>query len=277
MNFLQISRDGFNILLNLRTNQFIMKVLIIEDEISASKFLVQLLKEIDPEIEVVHVLDSVKSSIVYLRKHNDFELIIMDIQLGDGICFEIFKEIEITQPIIFTTAYDQYAIEAFKVNSIYYILKPLKKKELCNALLKYKNTKVDTQAIFQQMQLLFKEAKYIPETYTSTFLIPSKSGLVPLRVEDFSFFYIEMNIVRGVTFSNKSYVLDKTISELEEELNPQLFYRANRQLLVSRNAIGRVYHYLYGKLKISTQPEFKEPIIISKAKSRIFKNWLTTH
>ncbi|WP_024771368.1 LytR/AlgR family response regulator transcription factor [Aquimarina macrocephali] len=254
-----------------------MKVLIIEDEVSASKLLVQLLNEINPEIEVVKVLDSVKSSIVYLKTHDDFELIMMDVQLGDGICFEIFKEVKITQPIIFTTAYDQYAIEAFKVNSIYYILKPLKKEELNNALLKYKNSKVDTQAIFQQMELLFKRAKNVSENYTSTFLIPSKSGLVPLKVENFSFFHIEMNIVRGVTFSNKSYILDKTISELEEELNPQLFYRANRQLLVNRNAIGRVYHYLYGKLKISTQPEFKEPIIISKAKSKIFKSWLTTH
>ncbi|WP_281988683.1 LytR/AlgR family response regulator transcription factor [Aquimarina aggregata] len=255
-----------------------MKVLIIEDEVSAKKYLIQLLNKIDPNIEIVKTIDSVKSAVKYLKKENDFELIFMDIQLGDGICFEIFEQTFVDIPIIFTTAYDQYAIEAFKVNSVYYLLKPIKEEDLENALLKFKKTRTHINHQHDQLNMFLKKMQGGSKNkHTTTFLISDKNALLPIKTKDFSFFFIESNIVRGVTFSNKSYALDKTISELEEELDSELFYRVNRQLLVNRNGVDRVYNHFYGKVKIDVTPEFDGPIIISKAKVKTFKSWLVSH
>ncbi len=253
-----------------------MRVIIIEDEIVATKYLSKILNKMDQEVEVVKTLDSVKSSIKYLKKYKGFELIFADVQLGDGICFEIFKEVAISVPVVFTTAYDEYAIKAFKLNSIDYILKPLKQEDIEFAIEKYKQGKMNSQSALDQITSLIKVPESKPLRCINTLLIQSRSGLVPVKVNKFSFFYLESNIVRGVTASNKSYVIDKTISELEEGLSPELFYRANRQLLVHHDAVDRVYHYYHGKLRISVEPNFDDTIIISKAKSKDFKNWLTS-
>ncbi|WP_299257669.1 LytTR family DNA-binding domain-containing protein [uncultured Aquimarina sp.] len=249
-----------------------IKAIIVEDEIAASKNLINLLYQENPEIEIIEVLDSVKSSVQYFSKYTDFDLIFMDIHLGDGICFEIFEEIELNTPIIFTTAYDQYAIEAFKINSLYYILKPIREKELMNAIAKFKkNAHILEQ---KQFNLLLKSLKTSKQKYHTSFLIPNRGDIIPVKVKDFAFFYIKMGVVRGITFSQTSFTMDKKIQELEKELNPELFYRVNRQFIINREAVGKINYPFYGKIKVTVTPEIDDSIIISKAKAKDFKNWL---
>ena len=251
-----------------------MKVVLIEDEITAAKYLIKLLNKIDQRIEVICTLDSVKSSVRYFKKYNDYDLIITDVQLGDGICFEIFEEISVSAPVIFTTAYDHYAIKAFKLNSLDYILKPIKQDDLEFAVDKYQKAQKNSKNVLDQVTSLMKATESKSKTYTRTLLIPNRDSLIPVKVDSFSFFYLESNIVRGITNSGNIHIIYKTISELEDEVDPNHFYRANRQLLVNRNGIDRVHNHYHGKLKISMTPNFEDDIIISKAKSKGFKNWL---
>ncbi len=255
-----------------------MKVIIIEDELKATKYLIKLLHKLDPLIEVVKTLDSVKSSVRYLKKHNSFELIFSDVQLGDGISFEIFDEVDVSVPVIFTTAFDQYAIKAFKLNSIDYVLKPIKEEDLEFSIEKYKKGKIGSQNVLEKVTSLLKTSESDSNDLTvHTLLIQSRSGLVPVKTREFSFFYVENTTVIGIITSKNRFIVDKTIGELEKELDPILFFRVNRQMLVHRDAIDRVYHYYHGKMRISVTPTFDDDIIISKAKVKNFKNWLTAH
>ncbi len=248
---------------------------IVEDEIAASKNLIDLLYREHPEVKVIQVLDSVKSAIRYFIAHPDVDLIFMDVHLGDGICFEIFEAIEIYTPIIFTTAYDQYAMETFKVNSLYYVLKPIQKKELVHALTKFqKNAQIGLQ---HQVHFLLESLQTNAKSYPSTLLIPNRGDIIPVRVKDFAFFYIKMGVVRGITFSHESFTMDKKMQELSEELAPDLFYRVNRQFIINRNAVNKINYPFYGKIKVTVTPEIEEQIIISKAKAKDFKNWLISH
>ncbi|WP_271764764.1 LytR/AlgR family response regulator transcription factor [Aquimarina algiphila] len=250
----------------------IIKAVIVEDELAASKNLVDLLHRENPEIEIIAVLDSVKSTVRYFKEHQDFELIFMDVHLGDGICFEIFEEIELNKPIIFTTAHDQYAIETFKVNSMYYLLKPIQQKELTNAILKFK--KNNYNSIQKQFDVLFENIKTKRQHYCSTFLIPNRGDIIPIKVKDFAFFYINRGVVRGVTFLAGSYTMEKKMQELEKDLDPEVFYRVNRQFIINRDAVDKINYPFYGKIKVTVIPEIDENIIISKEKSKDFKNWL---
>ncbi len=249
-----------------------IRAVIVEDEIAASKNLIDLLYRENPEIEIIEVLDSVKSAVRYFKAEKDFDLVFMDVNLGDGICFEIFEKIKLNTPIIFTTAYDQYAIEAFKVNSLYYLLKPIHKKELVNAITKFK--KNTHNGVQKQFDLLVESLKTNRKKYHSTLLIPNRGDVIPVRVKDFAFFYIKTGIVRGITFSEGSYIMDKKIQELEKELDPQSFYRVNRQFIINRDAVGKINYPFYGKIKVTVIPEIDDSIVISKAKAKDFKYWL---
>lgn len=253
-----------------------MKAVLIEDEISACKNFTFLLNQIDVSIEVVAVLDSVKSAIDYFKNNQKPDIIFMDVHLGDGIAFEIFEAIKITTPIIFTTAYDQYAIKAFKLNSVDYLLKPINKNELSNALVKFKETHINTYDI-SQMQKVLVEIKQQYKKYQATFLVQHKDALIPVKTEDFAFFHININRVKGVTHKNESFVLDKKMEDLEKELDPTLFYRINRQFIAQRTAIGKINYSFNGKLKITVYPKFNESILISKAKATHFKEWMRTY
>ncbi len=251
-----------------------MRLVIIEDELAASDHLLFLLKSIDDSIQVVKILDSVNTSVDYFSKSPEVDLILMDIHLADGVSFEIFDQVSINIPVIFTTAYNQYAIKAFKVNSIDYILKPIDRNELSLAFDKFNNQNKKTNIEQIQMQSVLELLKKKAKNYKSTYLVHQRDELIPIKTEDIAFCFIDTGIVRGVLYGGKTFFLDKKLEDLEEELNPATFYRANRQFIINRNAIKSIKSYFNGKLIINTDPPSKERIVVSKIKATAFKRWV---
>lgn len=250
-----------------------MKVIIVEDEISAHENLIYLLHQIDPSIEIIKVLDGVRSAIEYFRRAEEVDLLFMDVQLGDGIAFEIFESVSISTPIIFTTAFDQYAIRAFKLNSVDYLLKPINKGELENGLAKFRNQ--DRKTSLDQIQSILEELKGKSRKYKATFLVDQREYLIPISVKDIAFFYMKSGLVRGATFESKSFLIDRKMEDLETELDPTIFYRINRQFIIHRAAFKKIYYGINGKLSISLIINFEGSIVVSKAKAKHFKNWMT--
>ncbi len=253
-----------------------MKAIIVEDEIAASENLAFLLHSIDPTIEILKVLDSVKSAIDYFSTPNEAELVFMDIHLADGISFEIFEKVTITIPLIFTTAYDQYAIKAFKVNSIDYLLKPINEEELSEAIDKFKDRVKVEKPINDQIEGVLQLLQTKSKSYKTTYLVQKRDELIPVKTEDMAYFFIETGIVKGITFENQAFIIDKKVEDIEEEIDPSIFYRVNRQLIVNRNAIVNIKYYFNGKLIVNTNPKFEERIVVSKAKATDFKNWMNS-
>ena len=251
-----------------------MKVVIVEDEIAASENLIYLLNSIDSTIEILSVIDSVDTAVNYFSIKNDVELIFMDIHLADGISFDIFKKVTINIPVIFTTAYDQYAMQAFKVNSIDYLLKPINEEELGEAIAKFKKIGRVEKPINDQMEGVLQLLQAKTRTYKKTYLVQRRDELIPIKIDDLAYFHIETGIVKGVTFENQTFIIDKKLEDIENEIDPTIFYRANRQFVVNRNAISNIKYYFNGKLIVNTNPRFEERIIISKAKATEFKNWV---
>jgi len=253
-----------------------MKVVIVEDEIAASENLTYILNSIDDTIQVLKILDSVKSAITYFSKPSEAELVFMDIHLADGISFEIFEKVTINTPVIFTTAYDQYAIQAFKVNSIDYLLKPIDEEELSHAIEKFKKTTKDIKPLNNQMEGMLAFLQANNKTYKTSYLVQKRDELIPVKTQDIAYFYIETGIVKAITFSNEAYILNKKLEEVEEEINPENFHRVNRQFILNRNSVTTINFYFNSKLIINVTPPFKERIIASKAKASDVKNWLNT-
>ena len=251
-----------------------MKAIIIEDEHSAVLNLEHLLKSIDAKIQIVATMDTVTDAIDFFQKEKSYDVVFMDIHLADGNSFEIFKEVKPRSPIIFTTAYEQYAIKAFKVNSIDYLLKPIQENELKNAIEKLKQTQSQLPISNQQMQGLFNLIQGQKKSYRQSYLVQKGDILTPIASNDFAFFYIQNGVVRGTTIENVTYHLDGKLEDLENDLNPQEFYRANRQYLVQRSAIKNLSIYFNGRLIVNVIPEAKEQIIVSKANAPKFKAWL---
>ncbi|SDX43032.1 two component transcriptional regulator, LytTR family [Lutibacter oricola] len=252
-----------------------MKVIIVEDEVLASENLIYLLKNIDPNIEVLKVLDSVKSSINFFSKPIEADLIFMDIHLADGLSFEIFDKVTVKTPLIFTTAYDQYAIKAFKVNSVDYLLKPLNEEELADAIIKF-NSIVKTEPTINNSQIesVLQLLNSNNKTFKSTYLVQSRDELIPLKISDIAYFYIEVGIIKAITLDNKSFIINEKLESIVEEIDTSKFYRVNRQFVVNREAVLKIKFYFNGKLVLKTNPPFKERIIVSKAKATEFKNWM---
>lgn len=246
-----------------------MKTLIIEDEVLAAQALRKLLGEVSPEAEVVAVLETVKESIEWLESNDMPELLFMDIHLADGSSFSIFEKTEITCPVIFTTAYDEYALKAFEVNSIDYLLKPINKKDLRRAMGKYKSLVIGRN----QMQKFMMQMEPQQKHYRSCFLMPERDKLVPLPVSNIAYVYIDTKTVKIVTFEHKNYYMNITLDDLMDMIDPALFFRANRQFIVARSAIKDISIWFGNKLAVNLSIEVPEKIIISKAKVSEFKTW----
>jgi DNA-binding LytR/AlgR family response regulator len=248
-----------------------MKALIIEDEILASKHLLNVLEEIK-DISVITVLESITQTIDWFGKNQQPDIVFMDIHLADGSAFEIFKRINIPCPIIFTTAYDEYALKAFKVNSIDYLLKPIEIADVQAALKKLKglsNEETMQSAINNLISSFRKAAKY-----KTHFLIPSKGDkLIPVQTSDLAFFYIDAGIVRAFSIDGKTYKFDFTLDELADLLDPDLFFRANRQYIISRAAIKDIDIWFNSRLSVNLKISVPEKILISKARIAEFKRW----
>lgn len=252
-----------------------MEIIIIEDEIYNLRLLEGMIKKIRPEWLVVQTFESVKDSVNWLRKNPHPDLFFMDIQLADGLCFSIFDEVEIQSMVIFTTAYDNYAIQAFKVNSIDYLLKPFREKDLEASIEKYEHyRKINEPAGSQDYSDILEAIRYGKKKYRKRFLVSRGDAWFKLAVEDVACFYSENKITTAVTFHNQNYVIDFPLESLEEELDPEVFFRANRQVIVNIDAIVKIENYFGGKLKVRLNPPFADEIIISRLKAISFRKWV---
>ena len=253
------------------------KVVIIEDEAIAAQRLSHLLGEVSPESTVEQVLQSVEETVEWFSAHPFPDLVFMDIHLADGNAFRIFDKVSFPCPIIFTTAYDQYALQAFKVNSIDYLLKPIGKEDLQRALDKWailSGNGNDTTGN-QQLDALVKMFSQQSQRYPSYFLIPVKDKLVPLAVNEIACFYLEDKVSRALTYPGKTVVIGKPLDVIAEQLDPGLFFRANRQFVVAHKAIESISMWFGGKLNLSLSVKVPERILISKARVPEFKEWYT--
>lgn len=251
-----------------------MKVVIVEDELAASENLMFMLKNIEPNIEVLAVLDSVKSAVKYFVKSQEADLVFMDIHLADGISFEIFDMVKIKAPIVFTTAYDQYTLQAFKVNSIDYLLKPIDEEELALSLEQYRDQFGDKGLLTDQVEGLLNLINVQQKTYKSMYLVHHKDQLIPVKTENIAYLYIETGIVKAVTNDRQTYIIEQKLEDIEDELDPMDFHRLNRQFIVRRDAITGIQQYFNGKLIVSVIPPHDDRIVVSKAKATEFKDWM---
>ncbi len=256
-----------------------MKIAIIEDEPKIAESLKLILMEIDPSIYVMKILSSVKSSVEWLRvNQSSCDLLFMDINLTDGLSFEIFNQIESNTPIVFLTAYDQYALDAFKVNGVDYILKPFDKTKIKQSLKKFKSlTQTGSNPLNAEslQHLLEVVASKTITNKRKSYLVYHQDKLIPLAVDDISWFYKSNKVTYACTISNKKYVIDDVLDKIQNEVSSENFYRANRQFIVSKNAIENIAIYFNGRLIVNILPKPDEKIIVSKAKATDFKNWLS--
>lgn len=258
-----------------------MKLIIIEDEKAAVRNLLSLLAEVRPEAEVIAVIDSIADTLEWFAHHPQPDLLLMDIHLADGSAFEIFEHVRITCPIIFTTAYDEYALRAFKVNSIDYLLKPIGKSDIEHALAKLEllhttdvSGETHADAHTDEFLKLIRSLKK-QESYKSHFLIPLKGDkLLPLSVETIRLFYIKGCQVKAVLADGTEHTFVQTLDELTDCLDPARFFRINRQYLVSREAIRDIDLWFNSRLSINLRHEtLPEKILVSKARVTEFKEW----
>jgi two-component system response regulator LytT len=250
-----------------------MKILIIEDERHNANRLQAMVKEINPDFVVCGILESVSDSIEWLTNHPSPDLILMDVRLADGLCFEIFSSCKVTAPVIFTTAYDEYAIRAFKVNSIDYLLKPIHRPELEAALSKFQKLTTNYQqdpAIADLIDIIKKQGA----NYRSRFLIPLSDGYKSIGVDEIDYIYSEFKVTHLVANNTQVYATSQTMDELEEQLDPTLFFRANRQHIISLGIIKDINNYFNGKLKVAINKYPEAEILISREKAVSFKQWL---
>lgn len=247
-----------------------MRAIIIEDENLAADHLQRILLDIN-DIQVVAVLDTIKATIEWFEGSSHPELVFMDIHLADGSAFKIFDHVNIICPIIFTTAYDEYAIKAFNVNSIDYLLKPITRQKVEKALNKLKRMKGETSRQSEIQQLLSFLTR--EKLYKTHFLVPAKgSRLVPLLAKDIAYIHIEDGLVKALT-PDGSFVLDNTMDELAAELNPFEFFRANRQFIISKSSIKEVDFWFNNRLSVNLKVSVPEKILISRVRVSEFRKW----
>ena len=251
-----------------------MRAIIVEDERLAADNLMKILIQIGT-IEVVTILDSVSETVDWFRKNEIPEILFLDIHLADGYAFEIFEMVEINCPVVFTTAYDEYALKAFKVNSIDYLLKPLDIISVRNSLEKHKRLTAQSLNPVSELKNLIGFFKK-QSSYKSNFLVPSKGDkLIPLNTDDVMYFFIDYGTVKAVTDEGNSLKIDKTLDEISELLNPEMFFRINRQVIISRKAIKDIDLWFNQRLSLNLNVTAPGKIIISKARIPEFKEWFT--
>ena len=252
-----------------------MKVLIIEDEEPAAKRLHKMLKEIEPGFNILDNIVSVSSAIKWFNENESPDLVFSDIQLSDGLSFEIFKTVNLTSPIIFTTAYDQYAIEAFKVNSIDYLLKPIKKDELANAVNKFKKIFASAAPPAFDINKLLQSINPGAPEYKKRFVVRYGEHIKTIDITQVSYFYTEEKINFLKTKDNYSYPIDYNLDKLETMLDPERFFRINRQFIISIDSIGEMFSFSKSRVKINLKPPINLDTIVSTERSPHFKVWLS--
>lgn len=251
-----------------------MRILVVEDESPAADRLIALLRQQRPGAEILAVLDSVEDTIDWLHKHPQPDLLLLDIQLADGQSFEIFEAQPIDIPVIFTTAYDQYAIRAFDVNSIDYLLKPIESDALARALARYEQRRpqvaTDWQAVLSQLQ----QAQAGAATYQQRFLVRIGDQYRSIPIEQVAYVMAAEGLVLLVEQGGRQYPVDFKVEELAERLDPQRFYRINRKFIVSVESIGKIHSWFNSRLRLDLTPPAEPEVIVSRERVHDFKAWL---
>jgi DNA-binding LytR/AlgR family response regulator len=246
-----------------------MKIVIIEDEFFSAEKLSHQLQQIDTSIEILAILPSVESCLSWFRSHAEPDLIFSDIQLEDKESFELFRQLPIQAPIIYTTAYNQYAIQAFKQNSVDYLLKPIDIEELRAALKKYES---------QHYRMLKKGLAFntekLKEDYKERFLVKKGNGLVVIKIPEVAYFKSEQKLSFLVTFDHHKYAIEPTLDQLTEQLDPRKFNRISRSRLISLDCIRKIHPHFNGRLKLELHPAEEEEVFVSRERVQAFKEWL---
>ncbi len=251
-----------------------MRVVIIEDEQFASMRLKKMIHEYDPNIEILAELESVENSVNWFQNNAEPDLIFLDIHLEDDLSFAIFERVKISCPIIFTTAFDEYAIKAFKLKSIDYLLKPIVQDELVRALEKYKEFKGDAKDETIDLQNLYNIIVNKQQSFRERLSISFGAKIKTLKIEEIAYFSSEEGMTYAYLFDKACYPVDISLDKLGEELNPDAFFRINRKLLISINAIKDVHVYPKSRLKLDLNPKFIQETFVSLDKVTAFKIWL---
>lgn len=253
-----------------------MKTLIIEDEQLAADKLIKLIYQYDPGIEIIDQLETIEDSVEWFAQNPAPDLLFLDIHLADGLSFEIFEQVVVQCPIIFTTAYDQYAIRAFKTKSVDYLLKPIKLSDLSRALEKYKELFSQKQHpdFKEEMRALASLIKGKEISYKSRFLVRVGNLIKSISIEEIAYFFFEDRTTLLMTKDKHKYPVRHTLDELEEILDPHQFNRANRQFIISIDAIHKIHPWFKGRLKLDLMPPQNIDLVISSEKTKYFKEWL---
>ena len=249
-----------------------MRVAIIEDETAAAQNLTAVIKKIYPNVEIVATIDTVVDSVEFFRSAPALDLVFMDIHLAHGAPFRIFDSVDITTPIIFTTAYDQYALEAFKVNSVDYLLKPINEESVRRAIDKWQRLTSGERTEYTS------RVANVAQTHNSEnqiFLVHFRDKIIPLQTQDVAFFHTFEERVTAYCFDGNRYIVEQTMESLQNRLSPQHFFRANRQFIISRKAVKDISVWFGSRLSANLTLDTPEKIIIPKARVHEFKAWLT--
>ncbi len=247
-----------------------MNILIIEDEAAAANHLKFLIAQLGIPHHVLTIIETVSEAIHWLTTHPNPDLIFSDVQLADGLSFEIYEQIQTTAPIIFTTAFDEYAIRAFKLNSVDYLLKPIDLESLRFAIQKFNNHQMLRREILNELII---QQVFTPKSYRKSFLVRLRDKLIPIKAAEFAYFYIDNGLVYGQVQDGRKYIIDFKLEDLEQQLNPSEFVRANRQYILSRESVTEITPFINSRVIVRVFPVAPFEIIISKEKVTAFKKW----
>ncbi|SDI64529.1 LytR/AlgR family response regulator transcription factor [Chryseobacterium jejuense] len=250
----------------------INKILIVEDERPNADRLKRLLQKLRPHIEILSVEDSITSTVNWLENNVVPDIIMMDVRLADGLSFEIFNKHEIKSAVIFTTAYDEYAVQAFKYNSIDYLLKPIEEDELDAALKRYETFMEAVPVVGSAIEGLLNYIQ--PKDYRKRFLIAHRDGYKTVLAEDILYFYTELGISKAMLNTGTVENIPQTLEELEKQLDPKFFFRANRQFIIHIDSVKQIFNHFNGKLKLELRKQPEMEVIVSREKASIFKSWM---
>lgn len=250
----------------------INKILIVEDERPNADRLKRLLLKLRPHIEILSVEDSITSTVNWLENNVVPDVIMMDIRLADGLSFEIFNKHEVKSAVIFTTAYDEYAVQAFKYNSIDYLLKPIEEEELDAALKRHETFMEAVPVVGSAIEGLLNYIQ--PKDYRKRFLIVHRDGYKTVLAEDILYFYTELGISKAMLNTGVVENIPQTLEELEKQLDPKLFFRANRQFIIHIDSVKQIFNHFNGKLKLELRKQPEMEVIVSREKASVFKSWM---
>ena len=248
-----------------------MRVVIIEDETAAAQNLAAVLHKVSPDIEIIDTIDTVVDSIAFFESEPELDLVFMDIHLADGASFRIFDRVKVAIPIIFTTAYDQYAIEAFKVNSIDYLLKPINEESIRRAIEKWQRLTSAERTNYTSRTAQVAQAQKVEQ---QTFLVHYRDKIIPLQSKDVAFFHTAEERVSAYCYNGNKYQLDMTLEAVQSKISNEEFFRANRQFIIARKAVSEISVWIGSRLAANLTVETPERIIIPKARVHEFKEWM---